>query len=265
MVSNQAWDADGYDASFSFVTSYGAALLDLLEARPGERVLDLGCGTGHQAGALADLGAVVVGVDSDAAMLDVARAAHPGPSFVLADAQDVDALRAAVGDPVDAVLSNAALHWMARQDDVVGAIASVLRPGGRVVGEMGGAGNVARLTDAIRVARASIGLDRDLASSWTFPTPGEQATRLERCGLTVHLVQAFARSTALAPGDTAASWAAMFGAALVADVPRDRRAEFDAALDTRATGLGLASRPDGEPGWWADYVRLRFVAVREPR
>jgi len=259
----QQWDAVGYDASFGFVTAYGAPVLELLDARPGERVLDIGCGTGHQAAALAAAGARVVATDSDAAMLVVARRDHPEVTFELADAQDAGALRAISGaTSFDAVLSNAALHWMPRQDDVVAGIASVLRPGGRLVVEMGGVGNVTRITEAIRAARADIDLDPAVPSSWTFPSPGEQAARLERHGFVVRLVQLVDRVTALADGDTAADWARMFGAALVADVPPARRPEFDAAVDAHASRLGLATRPDATAGWWIDYVRLRFVAVR---
>jgi len=257
------WDAAGYDASFSFVTAYGAPLLDLLDARPGERVLDVGCGTGHQAAALAERGVEVVGVDSDAAMLVLARTQHPGLVVAQVDAQDGVAITAAVGaGSFDAVLSNAALHWMTRQDDVVAALASVLRPGGRLVVEMGGAGNVARIAAALRAARAEVGLDPDLPTSWTFPSPGEQAARLERHGFVVRLVALYDRTTPLEPGSTAADWVRMFGAALVDDVPRTSRLSFDHAVDAHARDLGLDRRPDGEPGWWIDYVRLRFLAVR---
>lgn len=255
-MSSQQWDARGYDADFAFVTSYGDVLLDLLAAQPGERVLDIGCGTGHQAAALAALGAEVVGIDSDAAMLDLARAEHPEVRFEQVDAQDADALVAAAGGAVDAVLSNAALHWMPRQDDFIGGIARVLRPGGRLVVEMGGHGNVARTTEAIRAGRAAVGLDPDVPSSWTFPTPGEQAARLEQHGFTVRSIALIERPTPLADGVTTAGWAAMFGARLVQDVPAERRAEFDAAVDAHARTLGLAA-----DGWSADYTRLRFSAV----
>jgi protein-L-isoaspartate O-methyltransferase len=258
----QVWDAAGYDASFGFVTAYGASVLELLAAQPGERVLDIGCGTGHQAASLAAAGVLVVGTDSDAGMLDAAGREHPDVTFAQADAQDPDALRAVAGGTAyDAVLSNAALHWMPRQDDVVAGVASVLRPGGRLVVEMGGVGNVARITEAIRGARADVGLDPSVASSWTFPSPGEQAARLERYGFVVRLVQLVDRTTPLAPGDTGAYWARMFGARLAADVAAERRAEFYDAVDTHGRALGLDVRPDGEPGWWIDYVRLRFVAV----
>lgn len=256
------WDARRYDDRFSFVTSYGAAVLDLLAARPGERVLDLGCGTGHHAAQLAAAGVVAVGLDADAAMLEVARAEHPEVTFVEGDAQSLDVrqLQEAAGGAYDAVFSNAAMHWLPRQDDVVAGVRGVLRPGGRFVVEMGGFGNVAAVTEAIRAARAAVGLDAEVPAPWTFPTPGQQATRLEAHGFCVELVQLFARPTPLAAGDTPAAWAAMMGAGLVADVPAARRAEFDGALDARAAELGLARRHDGAPGWWADYVRLRFVA-----
>ena len=263
MTTHPGWDARGYDDRFSFVTAYGTDLLELLAAESGERILDIGCGTGHQCASLAAAGVDVLGVDADSAMIESAQltyppAVNPRTRFVVGDAQDLDL--DVVGIGYDAVVSNAALHWMPAQDAVIAGMARVLRPGGRVVVEMGGAGNVARLTEAIRAGRAAIGIDPAVLSSWTFPSPGEQAARLERHGFTVRLVRLFDRMTPLSEGDSAADWAAMFGAGLLADVPAAARPDFDDAIDSHARSLGLATRPDGLSGWWADYVRLRFVA-----
>ncbi len=203
------WDARAYDTSFSFVTDHGAALLDLLAVRPGERVLDLGCGTGHQAAELSAAGAHVVGLDSDPDMIAVARQEHPGTPYVLADAQRLVA-EGELAEPFDAVVSNAALHWMPDQDAVLGGARGLLRTGGRLVAEQGGAGNVALLWGAVDEAFAAVGLPQPRLP-WVFPTAAEQAARLERAGFRVRLLQHFDRPTPLAQGATAATWVEMFG------------------------------------------------------
>ena len=264
-----AWDAAEYDASFGFVTAYGAPLLDLLAAQPGERVLDLGCGTGHQAAALAAGGAEVVGLDADEDMLRVARAEHGGVaglSFVAGDAAGFTP--AEVGGQVDAVLSNAALHWMTDQAGVLGRVRAVLRDGGRFVAEMGGVGNVGRVRAALVAAVAEVsGLDSDGvrgvldARSW-FPTPGQQAALLEAAGFVVRRIELVDRPTPLT--GTVADWCAHFRPDVLA--LGDRGDGLDAvrtAVDAQAAARGLddGTAAAGTSGWWADYVRLRFVAV----
>jgi trans-aconitate methyltransferase len=246
------WDAAAYDSRFSFVTSLGAPLLDLLGAAAGDRVLDVGCGTGHQAAELAARGCVVTGLDADPAMVAAAREAHPEVPFVLGDAQ-----RSVPAGPYDRVLSNAALHWMPDADAVCRNVRGALAPRGLFVAELGGQGNVSALTAAIQAARAGLGLGA-ADGRWYFPSPAEHAGRLESAGFTVRMIERYERPTPLAAGDTAADWARMFGQALLVDVPDAVRADFDAAVDAHAAAAGLRG-PDG--GWTADYVRVRFIAV----
>ncbi|WP_293033642.1 trans-aconitate 2-methyltransferase, partial [Natronococcus sp.] len=80
------WNAAAYDDDHSFVYEYGADLLEVLEPAAGERVLDLGCGTGQLTAAVSDAGATAVGLDGSAEMVAAARETHPDCSFVHADA-----------------------------------------------------------------------------------------------------------------------------------------------------------------------------------
>ncbi|MGH3423417.1 MAG: class I SAM-dependent methyltransferase, partial [Nocardioidaceae bacterium] len=242
----------GYDRSFGFVAAYGEALIELLDPRQGERVLDLGCGTGGLTAAIADRGAGVLGLDADQNMIATARDQHPGLAFRLGDGHAFG-----VDGPYDAVFSNAALHWMRDQDAAVARVSEALRPGGRFVAEMGAAGNVATITDAVRQARAELGLGETVLP-WCFPTPAEQAVRLERAGFEVRLLRCFDRPTPLTEcPEGVTDWLRMFGAPLLDGVPAGHRRGVLRRVD-ELTHPALVR--DGV--CVADYRRLRFAAVR---
>jgi trans-aconitate methyltransferase len=249
------WDAKAYDERFSYVTTYGAALLDQLDPKPGELILDVGCGTGHLTAEIAARGADAQGMDADRQMIERARIEHPGIEFRLGDARDFTVPR-----PVHAVFSNATLHWIpvADQPRTLRSVHDALRVGGRFVAEMGGSGNVRTILDALDDARRGLGFEALTAPAWCFPGPAEQAARLEDAGFRVRSLEHFDRPSALSPGDTAADWMRMFGAHLMADVPGEQRADLLAAVD-RATAQELRG-PDGT--WHVDYVRLRWYATR---
>jgi SAM-dependent methyltransferase len=246
------WDAATYDASFSYVPALGLAVLDLLDPRPGERVLDLGCGSGELTAAIAERGSDVIGIDSSPEMIERARGRFPHLDLRLADGHDLD-----LDEPVDAVFSNAALHWMTDPDAVLAAVRTVLGDGGRFVAEMGAAGNVAQLTGALRAAAFRLDLDVDLELPWYFPTPAEQARRLEQVGFVVRLMEYVDRPTPLVDcPDGAAGWWRMFGPSVLEQVPAHR-------VDELLVTVNEIARPqlvDASGVWVADYVRLRFVA-----
>ena len=247
-----SWDATRYDEAFAFVPAMGAAVLDLLDPQPGERVLDLGCGSGELTAQIAARGARVTGVDSSAEMVARAHERFPGLDVRMADGEQLR-----VEGTFDAVFSNAALHWMTRPDEVLAGVRAVLRDGGRFTAEMGAARNVSALVAALREAARRIGLDAELTLPWYFPTPAEQATRLEAAGFTVRVLLYVDRPTRLTDlSDGAADWWRMFGASTFAELDAERVDELLAVVNEVA-----APRLRGADGVWvADYVRLRFLA-----
>lgn len=247
----QSWDAGLYEAKHSFVWRHGLALVDLLQPVPGERILDLGCGTGHLTAELARRGAEVVGLDHSPAMIGQARAAFPQCRFEVGDA------RAFVfAAPFDAVLSNAVLHWVREPERVIACVRAALRPGGRFVAELGGRGNVRILAGALEAAAASAG-GGPFVSPWYFPSLGEYAGLLERGGLEVTQALLLDRPTPLQGKDGLRNWVAMFAGEYLAGLPTDRR---DAFLQRVEEAARPALCPDGT--WFADYRRLRLLAWR---
>ena len=245
------WDADRYQRQFGFVSGMAGDLVELLGPRPGEVVLDLGCGTGELAASIAAAGARVWALDSDPAMVAAARGRLGDDRVLLADGHAF-----ALPEPVDAVFSNAALHWMPRPAEVIGRVRAALRPGGRFVAELGGAGNIEAILEALGTAMAEAGVPAP-ECPWYFPTPGQYATLLEAGGFRVARMEHFPRPTPLAGGSEGlADWFRMFGGQLTAQVPA---AELPGVLARAGELAAPRLRRDGR--WVADYWRLRFVAV----
>jgi SAM-dependent methyltransferase len=249
-AAGQQWDPGAYARNGRFVSELGAPVLDWLNPQAGERVLDLGCGDGVLTEQLVAAGCTVVGADASAEFVATAR--ERGIDAVLADGQALP-----FREEFDAVFSNAALHWMKRDPDaVLAGVHRALKPGGRFVAEMGGAGNVAAIRGAVYDALTRRGLDAVGADPWYFPTADDYRARLEAAGFSVARIEKFPRPTPL-PGDVA-GWLRTFAQAFLETVPQDER---DAVLaevqESLRPQLGVAGV------WTADYVRLRFIAYKK--
>jgi len=139
------WNAGLYDDRHSFVYEYGEELVNLLDPKRGERILDLGCGTGQLTARISAAEAIVTGLDNSAEMIKKAREAFPWLDFQLGSAVDYR-----FEEGFDAIFSNAALHWIIEKEKAVDNMYRNLKNKGRIVIEMGGKNNVDSILKAIR-------------------------------------------------------------------------------------------------------------------
>jgi SAM-dependent methyltransferase len=242
LTEGQEWHAGRYATHARFVAELGASVLDLLAPRPGERILDLGCGDGALTEQIARAGVDVVGADAAQGLVGAARARG-------LDVRHIDGHALPFTSEFDAVFSNAALHWMTRPDEVLAGVRRALRPGGRFVGEFGGHGNVAAVVVALRSV-----LGARILSPWYFPTADEYAERLEAHGFHVDSIALIPRPTLL-PTDLV-GWLDTFAGDFLSALPANERL---AARDAVVALLTPVLR-DTRGRWTLDYVRLRFAA-----
>jgi trans-aconitate methyltransferase len=252
MSRKASWDAELYEAQHSFVWQFGQDLIEVLRPQAGERILDLGCGTGQLTRKIADSGAQVVGLDSSPEMIGQARQNYPDLTFTL---QDAASMR--FDHPFDAVFSNAALHWMLDREAVARAVASSLRPGGRFVAELGGRGNIAAIENAVRAVLPAY-LSGTLPASRTFfPSLAEYAGLLEQQGLEVRSAMLFDRPTPLEGSKGMDNWLRQFMSYYLESLaPRQQDHAIAEIVEVLRPVLW------SEGGWIADYRRLRIMVIK---
>ncbi len=248
--AKQTWDPQLYSGRHSFVFKVASDMLELLAPAAGEKIADLGCGTGQLTALIAERGAKVIGLDLSPEMIAAAQRDYPAIEFRVADATSFT-----VPEPQDAVFSNAALHWVHPPAAAVQAISAALRPGGRFVAEFGGHGCVSGIIQCLRAVLPGA----DVGHQWFFPSIGEYAPILEAHGFEVRFATVFDRPTPLEDGERGLrNWLQMFGGAYLKPLTDARREEVLAEVERRA-------RPTlwKEVQWVADYRRIRLVAVKK--
>lgn len=248
------WNTTLYDQSHAFVSKYGEGILLHLNAQAGERILDLGCGTGDLTKEIALTGAHVVGIDASAEMIEKARFKYPELEFRRMDAKDI-----AFDEPFDAIFSNAVLHWIPEKEMVIRKMYENLKVNGRIALEFGGKGNNQWMLQALRQVFEKHGYDRHAAINfWYYPSIGEYSCELERIGFRVTYASHFDRITPLKGERGIVDWFLMFGDNFFTGIPVD---EKKAMLEEVQEMLLPTHYNNGV--WHADYKRVRFVAVKE--
>ena len=250
VLSADTWDSSLYDDRHAFVWKTSADLIDLVNPRPGERVLDLGCGTGHLTAQLAERGADVTGLDASPSMVAQARQNYPKLNFSLADARNFY-----FSEPFESIMSNAALHWIQEPDMAAKCMAAALRHGGRLVLEMGCLGNIASVLEALTAVLREAGYTP--LNPWYFPSAAEYSAVLENAGFEIRSLATFERHHRLEhPERGLREWLEMFAGSWFTGIPKLIRERLIDQIEARL-------RPElyRDGSWWADYKRLRVIAL----
>jgi trans-aconitate 2-methyltransferase len=269
-TANRDWDAATYDRVSDIQFAWALEQLARLELSGEEVVLDAGCGSGRVTAELADRlpRGRVYGVDVAPSMVEHARSrmtrtrpdpARPdaeraaGPS--LGDRATFyyqDLVELSLPEPVDVVFSNATFHWIPDHDALFKALHRALKPGGRLLAQCGGFGNI----DSFRVATDAVALQppfapffEDWKRPWNYATDSETAARLERAGFVD--VSCWLEPKSVTPADPRAFVQTVCLVRHLDPLPEDLRQPFIDRVLARV----------GEP-LVLDYVRLNMSAWR---
>jgi trans-aconitate 2-methyltransferase len=253
MTAVRDWNADVYHRVSGPHAKWAGAILDRLELRGDETVLDAGCGSGRVTAQLLDRlpRGRVIAVDSSAQMLARARE-ELDPAHADVREADLTQLRLHEGEAVDAVFSSAVFHWISDHDALFAALARALRPGGRMSAQCGGAGNVAAVHDAALAAAADAGLAEHFAGwggPWNFATPAQTEERLGAAGF--EDPRCWLQPWPVEPDEPRAFLATVCLGPHLERLPGNAHERFlDAVMDRMGESPTL------------DYVRLNIVATR---
>jgi len=247
------WDARTYHRVSGPQVAMSEAVLDRLELRGDETVLDAGCGSGRVTRLLLERvpRGRVIAVDGSADMVARARAELAGERADVRHA-DLAELRLHGGEQVDAVFSNATFHWISDHDALFARLAAALRPGGRISAQCGGEGNIAAVHATALQAAQDAGLAARFAGwprPWNFASPQQTEERLRAAGF--EDVRCWLQAWPVEPDEPRAYLQTVcLGPHLERLEPDEHERFLDAVLER------LGERPS------LDYMRLNIVAVR---
>lgn len=254
-MTKKEWNPTLYNDKHAFVYQYGADVVELLDPKKGERILDVGCGSGQLTAQITESGADVIGIDSSPKMIADAKSKFPGIEFHVGDAAHFS-----FHQPFDAIFSNATLHWVLEKEAAVKCMFDALKQGGRLVAEFGGKGNVQTLVKQLRRSLAANGFAANAEKDvWYFPSVGEYTSLLERQGFRVSMALHFDRDTRLADKEHGIEdWLEMFGSPFFEGLAADEkeRVKKDVVENIKPFLFRHGN-------WYADYKRLRVVAIKE--
>ena len=245
------WDANFYQEKHGFVAEYGKSLLEYVNLGAGQKILDLGCGTGALTKELAAQGADVTGVDFSEAMIEKAKVLYPDLTF-----QVENAICLPYENVFDTVFSNAVFHLILDHRKLLQSIKRALKEKGFLVCEFGAAGNIQSIEKAFSMQMNKRG--RSYHSPFFFPDEETYEGLLHETGLRILRLVTYDRPTSLQDGRAGLrNWMRQFFVGSLYELSAAETEEiFDAIEAELETGLWQ----DGK--WVADYRRIQIIAQK---
>jgi trans-aconitate 2-methyltransferase len=242
------WDAETYDAISDPQFSWGMGVLERLELRGDEDVIDAGCGSGRVTEELLKRlrDGSMLAVDASEAMVTKARERlGERASYLVADLAELQ-----VDEPVDLVFSTATFHWILDHEALFAHLHAALKPGGRLVAQCGGRGNVAehaKAIAAVAIRPEYVDHFEGMTLMWNFAGPEETEERLRGAGFAE--ARCWLEPKPVTPSDPLRFTMTVTLGPHLARLPEEKRRPFAEAV--------LAQSP--EP-LTLDYVRLNIEA-----
>ena len=248
-TNGHKWNPRGYDEHAHYVYKLGEPLIALLSPIEGEKILDLGCGHGELTQRLSEFECEVRGIDTSEDMVHAAM--QNGVNAEVMNAEELT-----FDNEFDGIISNAAIHWMHDIEKVMEGCYRSLKFGGRFVGEFGGEGNVGRIVTATEKyfdEHPELGV---FTVPWYFPSVEEFGEELEHAGFYTEYIELIERPTPLPTGIK--GWLVTFFHGLMSGFTDEQKDDFISEVSEMLKPELYKS----ETGWHADYVRLRFKALK---
>ncbi|KAK5116302.1 hypothetical protein LTR85_009274 [Meristemomyces frigidus] len=270
------WSAAKYSSAASFVPKLTSTVLSYLDVQRQDRVLDIGCGDGQLTTQIAQAASSgqVLGLDASQSFIATAQEKHTSGNctYKLQDCTKLAECSEAIDGSWDKVFSNAALHWILRSPetrlDVFRDAYKALTPGGKLIFEMGGKGNVAEIQAGFTAALIHAGLSVDearAANPWFFPSVDWMTQTLSDVGFEVEKCEYEYRPTKLNPDTDEKTgglegWLRLMGAQFLDAVEESKR---ESVLREVCDVLETVVTREEDGSKWIGYVRLRAVARRK--
>jgi len=243
------WNPKTYNKHTAFVSQLALPVVDLLNPKEGEQILDVGCGDGTLAVEMEHRGAKVIGVDMSTEMVEACRY-----NSIEAYVGSVTALP--YKHEFDAVFSNAMLHWVKDARGAVQNIAKALKVGGRFVCEFGGEGNAYHLVSAMQEVFTHHPEFGVFDNPWYFPSVEAYTILLESEGFDVQYIEIIPRPT---PMDDISNWLDIFANGVTSHLSHEEYAVFK----KEAIAILKTTIYSEKEGWMLDYKRLRVKAIKK--